>query len=1719
MSVKRFEEFIAACFLDWAEKNIEEGFKYQFRSPNIEKSHKLYEVLIDDALVGGTISCQSSVLSYIQCGETKVIPVLHNDDDGQGFTENFISFLRDKVSAQVGDFKSTSLFIIHNSLLDTIVNSSKDLTSHGNVFNPSEILKALNSLIDEKNDEQTKSLSRILLDYQFGVITEDEGSMFGFAALYKAISDGKIEFQEIGLLPDPALMTMDGSTVALEKQISMRLNDNRSLYEEIESTLEHYPDQLAANLPDFSEPFIDKYFSDKDGADWKNVTYDEYLKEQDTSLSQKLEIVNETSPSGVIIVRTKGTSKSAQKSRHILLEVAQDLSDFEINFEFSGDRIRRDQLQIGDKSKAGKITQENLNLQGGSKRTVLTAVGVVTESPKFFRIQLKRDKVSENYSFNCLVVREGVFNCEALKNIFFIVPNKNTVGLQTQDTMLEISNTGAGKTASVNEVGQNFDVSVQDVLDFTDLSNEVDRVSFVVQNGSSQLEFDIEGAAATESLNLPLLLDPTRSGDLFKDNYLGVFNHSKNRVYINHKEVKGTHRTGVLLNQEKLLVDEGYLSYSETDSNHLQIEDIKGFAPDLAIAYAKLYGYYIKHNTLPSIVGWDAEYQRLVFSVVFEYHKRLSEIPLKHYLDEPERKIVMIGMSAFEGREYFTPVHPLVLAYYGKLAASATDDLTKSFHSLPKVTLDRLTPQGLIPFVFDTKHQFSYVKSEEGNCFWMHCVPHKDTNYSYVIKLVNNKIGEFSKAFESLFRANISGNSRATLIINSVNNFANEELFQGIVAHVIKRGSNTFNIHVNHYDDELVESEFDRFAQISSYDQIKERYKLNVGAAKNESDTIVDILRTRVTYSKFTHSEVDSQAYAHLTFFRNNQKVKVVAVDPVEQLSGISCHGLINGEASVSRQNNYITGFGLGGVDHEGQLHLEIAKQLNRLIQPVRDSTSEYRDNSAIALAVDDKFKKLLERSYDSSIWTTIIDPKVTLDFFKNNENMLLIHYSDQYTTSASYDAITVTRQTELYDKVLAKEDGGLIGEFNAFNGEWLLQMVSAPPKIRKERKGILAAYKLISCLLSQSDITWVPMSIGEMIRVSGNIGLSKAGSEFSRHVQKHLKGAISDDVLFVGFKDRQLYLLPLEVKAGYGYDSTKAVKQAQELLRYLAQDVLIGKGLDRNLYRGLFIRQILMQIDKYRLYSVYPEDYFSPFLSDKEWWLCGDYELSAIAGYPRGFVLASLESDKCLETSTQEINGILKIEVPYSFIPQTISRPLQELMSDIPRTAVASVADKYFLKNSTPETLVFDRKNEASSEDETVLTNIALSEVTDLSRDTKATVDEQSDDSINSVVTEEQSAEQRSLKILIGHDVKHNDEIYWEPTNTSKFMNTNSGIIGTMGTGKTQCTKSVVTQLFRDQHLNVDGKPIGILIFDYKSDYVDEQFIGATEAKQYKLHKLPYNPLSLFGDTPMLPVHTARGFSETMGKAFGLGQKQLLRLRKLIADCYELAGISKVDASTWSLPAPTISDVWSLFISQEKVEEDSLYAALDSLQDLQIFEDDVTKCTSLYELVSGVTVIELASYPPQIQNLVVALTLDLFYSQMQKQGKPKVQGDFRQITKMILVDEADNFMSQDFPSLRKVLKEGREYGVGVILSTQDITHFKTKENDYSAYILSWVIHRVSQIKNQDIKSLLNKDDKSQQDSIMNTIRGLDKHYSLYVDGDKKISKIKDRAFWELMLD
>jgi DNA phosphorothioation-dependent restriction protein DptH len=202
--------------------------------------------------------------------------------------------------------------------------------------------------------------------------------------------------------------------------------------------------------------------------------------------------------------------------------------------------------------------------------------------------------------------------------------------------------------------------------------------------------------------------------------------------------------------------------------------------------------------------------------------------------------------------------------------------------------------------------------------------------------------------------------------------------------------------------------------------------------------------------------------------------------------------------------------------------------------------------------------------------------------------------------------------------------------------------------------------------------------------------------------------------------------------------------------------------------------------------------------------------------------------------------------------------------------------------------------------------------------------------------------------------------------------------------------------------------------------------------------------------------------------------------------------------------------------LDAEDVNRDSLYAAFDNLHQFEIFEPDTSKTTSLFDLLTGVVVINLSGYDQDIQNLVVAITLDQFYSQMQKSGHSAIRGNLREVSKMILVDEADNFLGQNFSSIRKILKEGREFGVGTILSTQFLNHFSTADNEYSNYILSWIVHRVAEINPREVRALFGLQDNNAVAQMIAGIQGLNKHCSVVNIGRGKPVFIRDRAFWEL---
>jgi DNA phosphorothioation-dependent restriction protein DptH len=779
----------------------------------------------------------------------------------------------------------------------------------------------------------------------------------------------------------------------------------------------------------------------------------------------------------------------------------------------------------------------------------------------------------------------------------------------------------------------------------------------------------------------------------------------------------------------------------------------------------------------------------------------------------------------------------------------------------------------------------------------------------------------------------------------------------------------------------------------------------------------------------------------------------------------------------------------------------------------------------------------------------------VDLDFFSEkeaNSDLLIIHYSDQYTSSSGYDAITVTHKSKQYSKVIQeylKEkgiDAGLqdvakiINLFNAVNGDWLLRLVSSKKMIgvhkdttfSREKISIVAAIKFMLAFLRHPDIVWVPISLEELLRVSGGAGLSSAEGILSYKNLGFEKGPTSDDLLFIGLNyvsdQAKIYLYPTEVKTGI--NAADVIKKAFVQVSATAtglQEAMNPADNKPNTIMYKVNRNFLMQLlitscKKMQVYHVDDSQNWNVILDKFRLALLNeDYtistEIQEVLG--RGSVLSFRQALVSRKTSFKE-DTINFIEMPENDEFDLILSSVDEIHDDI-------------LNKRDNNLLIFEecKVNQLTGD----LTGINATEFEGTGDETEKTLEENVDHGETNNTENEQfedktdvkvESQELGMKILFGKNQQDGSDVIWEPNNTDVLFHTNTGIIGTMGTGKTQFTKSLITQLYLNQKKNVGEESLGILIFDYKGDYNESKtdFVETTNATIYKPYALPINPLAITETSvfkPLLPVHTANTFRDTIAKIYGLGPKQKATLTNCIMDTYEACGIRKADIASWKNKAPTFDQVYQRYSNDEEIKKgDSLSAAMDELAQYDVFEKDPSKTKSLFDVLKGVVVVDLSGYPTTLQNLIIAIMLDLFYTQMQSVGSSKLEGKYRQLTKFILVDEADNFMSQDFPSLKKILKEGREFGVGTILSTQFLKHFGSGDDDYAKYILTWIVHNVADLKPSDVDFVFKTESKSTESQMLfNDIKKLQKHYSIVKISSEKPQYIKDRAFWELYSD
>lgn len=1678
--------------------------------------------------------------------------VLHNTEivvasKKDGMTDDFLATLRNEQLTE----KCYPILMILYSPIDTIISGTGNLSAAGMPFHIHSLVTSIKKRI---NGGMLSTAEKILLQYELSRKAmdrfSDQSSLYEYSTILSVLGKGKVEdddFLAFSLIPDGTLISLDN-----KKKIEERLNDNHAAFQEIDNVFRYgdIKEGLDRKYDSSLISQIDKRKKAKE--DWyKDLTFEDVLTSaQKRQIKEKnpLEIqdilvysgsplehtyeINET-----FFCRDDGETKASKRKKNLLVYNAEgkDCLTVEIRYTMASHAPKiRNSANISVRTQSKTVFLDFNNLSGGI----------------FGFSELADELNGIKYVFKiCILnVRPTFLGPELNAQYILNVSEKLTkpcIELQNVQDEITFNDGQDDEISYIAAEGESYSCDFEQTakIDLPEdaFNPDTDRLNFVIKCGLIEIPIRIYNIEKKKSELTAIACYKAKFAQKTKIQYVPRTQTlvSGSTSYI----VKGTFK-GKLFD-EWTIIRQGWLAADRNFEGDLQ-EKVITVPDSVRNSYRELTEQITKAGQLPSLIRYTGKFEEAGLKYVEAVRQTLMSIPQGVTLSNAQNDYLKIGCVFDEdGNIELTPLHPLNVLYQILLAKEqGVDEVRDDFSR-------RLTTKFLLPYLYGPNRGLYCVLDDKDAMEWRTYTRNEESRYrglkQYVKGLVCGKIEEYKKHFYFLF----DGIKNNTVCINVINMGDCAEVLNGVIKYFQKQLNSPEGVYdyfvINIYDSDRNENQF---AKLRNSSQIRSIIEDN-GITENVNE-LCELLSEHIScYFKDAGEEYQ---YAHLTFLEMTKTEEIGFAYSNLISTGASLNGLISGVPSVLEGEYYKTGFGMKYSTANSLM--ELASLYNAL-SCVAFQVTAFESGKSIVTTVPKNNDEGLKQIYDASNWVVFVDPKVDLSYFENtdsDDDLMIIHYSDQLSSSSSYDDITVTNKSDQYEAIIQEqlskrgvsstidEVKKIIDLFNAVNGSWLLHLITAKKltgaadsNFSREKMSILSAIKLGMAFYKHPDVVWVPLSLEEILRVSHGTGLSSNAGILSAKNLGFDNHPTCDDILFVGIRKTvdgklKIYLHPIEVKIGLNPDTyiEKAIEQARNTYDELMKAVWPEENrnyLEYKLRRNFLLQFVIVSAEKMKLYRINDQENWDLIVDDERESLLNDnFEIAddlhelmgdgTVISFKAGTLLRDFRKD--------DRRNVHIIEFPEKtgsdYMVKSIESIYYDLISD-------EDCKNHLLTSLLPE---YDIHEQPASQEDSV--NEGSQSTVEKNAEYHPVIEEihteNASESQNLETQPEKTSvsEQVTMEIKFGEDVSTGKDVIWRPNDTSQLFHTSTGIIGQSGTGKTQFTKSLITQLYQQQAYNLHGGKLGILIFDYKGDYNESKpdFVQAVHPRILKPYQLPFNPLALTLTQvfrPLLPIHVANSFKDTLSQAYGLGPKQGDALLQCIISAYHKCGIQEANQSTWQMEPPTIETVYQIYSNDDEIKKnDSLAAAMNRLHQFQIFEADAKKTTSLYDLIDGVVVIDLSGFDNDIQSFIVAITLDLFYSQMQAHGSSAVEGTMRQISKFILVDEADNFMSQDFSALKKILKEGREFGVGTILSTQLLEHFNNGDDNYAKYILTWVVHNVSDLSASDIDFVFKTASKSpEEQKLFNDIKQLKMHQSIVKIGTGNPIYMKDLPFWQLV--
>ena len=281
--------------------------------------------------------------------------------------------------------------------------------------------------------------------------------------------------------------------------------------------------------------------------------------------------------------------------------------------------------------------------------------------------------------------------------------------------------------------------------------------------------------------------------------------------------------------------------------------------------------------------------------------------------------------------------------------------------------------------------------------------------------------------------------------------------------------------------------------------------------------------------------------------------------------------------------------------------------------------------------------------------------------------------------------------------------------------------------------------------------------------------------------------------------------------------------------------------------------------------------------------------------------------------------------------------------------------------------------------------------------------------------------------RILIG--AEHGGRtLVWNLDRTAAPSLPNFGlsVTGDAGQGKTQAIKAIIA--------DVAKLDCPILIFDFKNDYGDD-FAEKHRFTVVDLRSgMPFNPLKPPPQGPsgaQIITHVYE-IASMLASTLGLGAQQEAMLREGVKACFEANG---EPLDEWRHPedirAPSFSEVVAHIETTNGNTATGLVNRLGLLHGLRLLPADAQARLSFDELMRGRFVLSFNQLPNDdgLKGALAELILIQLQGYMLRGEQP------RALRRLLVFDEA--WRAAGSPRLIQLAREGRAFGVGVIVGTQ----------------------------------------------------------------------------------